>query len=497
MQPSRPIEPDYVEAVALRLARSRLAPIHIHLSSRLPREAGSLLEQGEYLGLVGQLLSFIHANLERCYSLTVDACDISSIFPLNVTPMLRHLKVRALSGDLEKLVLFRGGLEPTENTNLQLEELSVELPMLSRTSVVLQEHLATESSQPALPQAAAAPPTTKLRALRFVKTGDENGPLEIISSAGRTLEELDWRESLPCIPSLSTTNSLYLPSLRSLSLEGYAPLPPFTPPEYPSDIPFGDDDPSLHNSILPRLNALQILPKGFQRCRRYMFLLPTSESSTTSSPTIAATLVSSSPASDLETFLRRSHLPSLRHFELAGAASSIIPSPHSPASASVAHNANNRSESALEIFLASHSAMLDTAYVPFVAMPSLTEALSSLSPSVSSQSPSEIMHATAYMSDSLEQSASSSLVLKFAFRNSCMPDEQRSVAFLRSLLHAAETSYCASTGAQLGYRTNYSKGLELALARDTGVWEQPYQNLEKEYHCGSVRMSLRVSPNSF
>ena len=491
VQSSRSIMPSYVESMALRFARSRQAPIHMHLDLRFsPEPDFESFGSDECLGTIRQLFSLITANLERCYSLTVDATDISPIFPLKVTPLLKSLKVRVLSGDLDKLVLFRGGVGPTENANLELEELTVKLPMLSRTCIVLQESSTAESSEPTFPQPAAAPPTTKLRVLRFVKTGDENGPLEIISSASRTLEELDWRESVPCIPSLSTTRTLYLPSLRSLSLEGYAPLPPFTPPSHPTGgAPSEHDIPSLHSAILPRLNTLQLLPKGFQRCRRYMFLLPASESSVTTPTTLTATLVSSSPASDLETFLRRSRLPSLRHFELAGAASSIIPSPHSPASASVAHNANNLIESALEVFLASHTPMLETAHVPFVAMPSLTD---SLSPSVSLRPPSGMTHA-ASVGGGPEQSSSSTLVLRFSFRDSCMPDEQRSVAFLRSLLDAADAS---SSPDGFRYGNGDFKRLELVLARNSGTWEHAYQDLEKEYACDAARVSLCVSPNS-
>ena len=487
--------PTYVEALALRLGRSRKAPIHMHLSLRFPSEKdlGSL-GSDEYPGATKQLFSLITANLERCYSLTVDAADISPIFPLKINPTLRSLKIRALSGDLDRLVLFCGGSESTENTSMELEELSVELPMLSRTYIVLHESSRPQTSEVVIPPQPAAPSAPKLRSLRFMKTGDENGPLEIISSASRTLEELDWRENVPCVPSLSTTRSLYLPSLRSLSLEGYAPLPPFSPPEYPSNTPIGHD--ISHSSTLPHLSALQLLPKGFQRSRRYMFILPVTEPSTTTPTTSTATLVSSSPATDLETFLRRSYLPSLRHFELAGAASSIIPSPHSPASASVAYNANNLSESALEIFLALHAPTLETAHVPFVAMPSLSVSLSSPSaPSVLLRSPPGAEYIPTLSGGSLDDGSSSMLVLRFAFRNSCMPDEQRTVGFLRSLLDAAGTSSSWDVS-QAGRGTDDPKGLELILARDSGIWEQAYKNLEKEYPDGSVKVSLCTSPNS-
>lgn len=76
-----------------------------------------------------------------------------------------------------------------------------------------------------------------------------------------------------------------------------------------------------------------------------------------------------------------------------------------------------------------------------------------------------------------------------------MPDEQRTVGFLRSLLDAAGTSSSWDVS-QAGRGTDDPKGLELILARDSGIWEQAYKNLEKEYPDGSVKVSLCTSPNS-
>ncbi|KAF8317584.1 hypothetical protein DL93DRAFT_2076655 [Clavulina sp. PMI_390] len=441
-----------MNALKLRLARSGNAPLHMHISAPLPLLCSSKPVVDTSAAL---LITIALSQIGRVRSLTIDAFDIEPFFPLIGAQQLKSLTVRARAGDLDELVLFGGIINDiSDNVALPLEELSIELPILSRTHLNL----------------SASPTKSGLRALRVVCLGNEAGILAIIAASRNSLETIEWRESVPCLPSPLTLGSGMdptenhgqlglLPRLENLLLDGCLPLPPFTPSSHHTN--------AMGN--MPRLQALMLYPRGTQRSRRYVFTSPSpSTSSLSSSPPSTAlhfdqptegTIISASPVEELNAFLHRAHLPSLKKFVLGGSAAGMLASLSTP------------STTPLEEFLTRHVGSLQRAqddmdvHIPIVIMPSFAEALFAV-PSPNHVIPND----STPTATNLTIPPASPLRLTFSFRNSYMPDESQIIPYLRSL------SSHHSDGPLNSIR---SIPIQLTLVRDAGIWEHAYKMLNR------------------